>query len=133
MTCAQANGFVHRLERPCMDHIPFLMERASEPEGEFCGHALMATCPPELYPENNPDLPFGHGIGNTASGQKTWDLSKGDLANLLDLSKRLNLDGEITPVMAWGMILGNPRFPELTLKDFGTLTEELKGKVRCYG
>jgi hypothetical protein len=116
-----------------MDHMQFLVERASEPEGEFCGHALMATCPPEAFPENNPDIPFGHGVGNLGSGQKTWDLSKGDLANLLDLSKRLNLDGEITPVMAWGMVLSNPRFAELSSRDFHTLSDELKGKIRCYG
>ena len=60
-------------------------------------------------------------------------LSKGDLTTLLDLSKRLDLDGEITPVMAWGMILGHPRLTELTHKDFEKITEDLKGKVRCYG
>jgi hypothetical protein len=122
----------HRLERPCMDHMQFLVERSSEPEGEPCGHALMATCPPEPYPENNPAVPFGHGIGNSTSG-KTWDLSKGALGNLLDLSKRIDLDGEITPVMAWGMVLGHPRFSELTLDDFTKLTDDLKTKVRCYG
>lgn len=115
-----------------MDHMQFLVERASEPEGEPCGHALMATCPPEPYPENNPDMPFGHGIGNSSSG-KTWDLSKGALGNLLDLSKRIDLDGEITPVMAWGMVLGHPRFSELTIPDFKGLTDDLKNKVRCYG
>ena len=116
-----------------MDHMGFLVDRASEPDGEPCGHALMATCPPEQFIENSYDIPFGHGIGNTVEGQKTWDLSKGDLANLLDLSKRLNLDGEITPVMAWGMILAQPRFSELRVEDFEQLTEELKNKVRCYG
>jgi hypothetical protein len=116
-----------------MDHMGFLVGRASEPEGEPCGHALMATCPPDAYVEGV-DIPFGHGIQNAAEGQqKTWDLSKGDLANLLDLSKRLNLDGEITPVMAWGMILGHPRFSEFGLEDFLQMTEDLRNKVRCYG
>jgi hypothetical protein len=116
-----------------MDHMQFLVERAAEPEGEPCGHALMASCPPEPFPENRPDIPFGHYNGTTAPGQKTWDLSKPDLANLLDLSKRLNLDGEITPVMAWGMILSHPRFSELRLGDFEKLAEDLKDKIRCYG
>ena len=117
-----------------MDHMQFLVERASEPEGEFCGHALMASCPPEPYPENSPDIPFGHGQTHmNGEAQKTWDLSKPDLANLLDLSKRLNLDGEITPVMAWGMVLGHPRFSELRTEDFQKMCLELGGKVRCYG
>ena len=117
-----------------MDHIQFLVERASDPEGEFCGHALMASCPPEPYPENKPEMPFGHGPTNlNGDAQKTWDLTKPDLANLLDLSKRLNLDGEITPVMAWGMVLGHPRFSELSTTDFQNMCLELGGKVRCYG
>lgn len=130
----QANGFcVLRLERPCMDHMGLLVDRASEPEGEPCGHALMATCPPDPYVYDIMEVPFGHGIGNRTGGQKTWDISKSDLANLLDLSKRLDLDGEITPVMAWGMILSHPRFSELTVEDFHQMTEDLSSRVRCYG
>jgi len=84
-----------------MNHMQFLVERASEPEGEPCGHALMASCPPEPDLENHPDVPFGHTMHLKGKAPKTWDVSKGDLANLLDLSKRLNLDGEITPVSTY--------------------------------
>ncbi|KAK4189026.1 AP-1-like transcription factor [Podospora australis] len=139
--------FVLTLERPCMDHMPWLLERGTETGGhEPCGHALMASCPPEPFPDLTPDIPFGYtnvrvngnrnGAGNVdaaASGQRTWELSKGDLATLLDLSKRLNLDGEITPVMAWGMVLAHPRLGELKLEDFRRLTDELSTKIRCYG
>lgn len=145
--------FDYSLEKPCMDHLPWLLERGTEVGGnEPCGHALMASCPPEPFPELTPDIPFGYsnvsasvnsngnsnsnnkGNGNVGlSGQRTWELSKGDLATLLDLSKRLNLDGEITPVMAWGMVLAHPRLGELRTEDFEKLTEELGSKVRCYG
>ncbi|KAB5581064.1 BZIP-type transcription factor, partial [Coniochaeta sp. 2T2.1] len=138
--------FVLTLEKPCMDHMPWLLERGIDAGGaEPCGHALMASCPPEPFPELTPDIPFGYsnvsvssntnqgGGGVGQSGQRTWELSKGDLATLLDLSKRLNLDGEITPVMAWGMVLAHPRLGELSAEDFGRITEELGGKVRCYG
>jgi hypothetical protein len=110
-----------------MDHMEFLVGRAAEPEGDPCGHALMATCPPHPdISENNPHESFG--------GEKgTWMLQKADLSTLLDLSRRLNLDGEITPVMAWGMVLAHPRFLELTLLDFERIKGDLKGKVRCYG
>lgn len=74
-----------------------------------------------------------NGVGNSAAPPRTRELSKADLATLLDLSQKLNLDGEITPVMAWGMVLGHPRLGELNERDFVKLTEELRSKVRCYG
>ncbi|KFY48509.1 hypothetical protein V495_01266, partial [Pseudogymnoascus sp. VKM F-4514 (FW-929)] len=120
------------LERPCMDHLQFLVELSSTPEGIPCGHALMATCPPVPHPAD--EMPWGHGVANLPHEElKTWDLQKGDLANLLDLSMRLNLDGEITPVMAWGMVLGHPRFGELGARELTMVVEELRPKVRCYG
>ncbi|EFX03638.1 eukaryotic translation initiation factor 3 subunit [Grosmannia clavigera kw1407] len=126
------------LEKPCMAHIPFLLERSVEMDGTPCGHALMASCPPETPANMTPDIPFGSSnvpvdVGDAASGQRTWDLSKGDLATLLHLSSKLNLDGEITPVMAWGMILAHPRLGELTPADFQKVTEEMSDRVRCYG
>jgi hypothetical protein len=74
-----------------------------------------------------------NGVGDPAGPPRTRELSKADLATLLDLSQKLNLDGEITPVMAWGMVLGHPRLGELNERDFVKLTEELRSKVRCYG
>lgn len=174
-----------------MDHMPWLLERSKANGGlEPCGHALMASCPPEPFPELTPDIPFGHKHGSSATAHqlpptnrpnnnagfgpnvnrnfsrggsrsalapalglttngdsaqaamamdvdsvppRTWELSKADLATLLDLSQKLNLDGEITPVMAWGMVLGHPRLGELNEKDCARLAEELRSKVRCYG
>ncbi|KAI1329649.1 hypothetical protein F5Y16DRAFT_397299 [Xylariaceae sp. FL0255] len=139
----------HHLEKPCMDHLPWLLEKGTDNPGEPCGHALMASCPPEPFAELNSEIPFGHshssavgapvidGVKSEPSNEqlslKTWELSKGDLTTLLDLSKRLDLDGEITPVMAWGYILSHPRLTELTRQDFVKITDDLKGKVRCYG
>ncbi|KAL2134529.1 hypothetical protein VTI74DRAFT_11573 [Chaetomium olivicolor] len=144
--------FVLTLEKPCMNHLPWLVERSVSGSREPCGHALMASCPPEPFSDLSPDIPFGHshshshphdgstitnGNGNAntgaTNGTGTWTLSKADLSTLLDLSKRLNLDGEITPVMAWGMVLAHPRLGELRQGDFERLAEELRGKVRCYG
>jgi hypothetical protein len=175
-----------------MDHMPWLLDRSSANGGtEPCGHALMASCPPEPFSDLTPFIPFGHkhsnknpgpdGPGRQLSDKKssnigrnfsrnhaatspsaterasaaavanpnssvpmdvdgptggplrTWELSKSDLATLLDLSQKLNLDGEITPVMAWGMVLAHPRLGELNERDFVKLTEELSSKVRCYG
>ncbi|KAL3961663.1 hypothetical protein ACCO45_003186 [Purpureocillium lilacinum] len=130
--------FVLALEKPCMQHMPFLLDRANEVDGDPCGHALMATCPPKPFENLTPETPFGSThTRDSPSGdvpaQGTWELSKADLSTLLDLSRRLKLDGEITPVMAWGMILNHPRFADFKPEDFQRLAEELGRKVRCYG
>ncbi|KAI0482317.1 hypothetical protein GGR56DRAFT_670215 [Xylariaceae sp. FL0804] len=160
-----------------MDHLPWLLDRSADAPGERepCGHALMASCPPEPFGDLNADIPFGfaHGAaattttnnnntnaatngsgpsaGNNAAGApgvdgadsgvvgssgnkgRTWELSKGDLTTLLDLSKKLDLDGEITPVMAWGMILSHPRLTDMTRDDIDNVIDNLNSKVRCYG
>lgn len=117
-----------------MDHIQFLVERASEPGGEPCGHALMASCPPDAYSDPYLDQPFKPYLPDkNGTTLKTWDVPKPDLANLLDLSKRLNLDGEITPVMAWGMVLAHPSFHNMGTRDFENICQILREKIRCYG
>lgn len=118
-----------------MAHLPFLMERSAEAGGDSCGHALMATCPPHSSGELPQDLTF-KATGpseNTQACQRTWELTSTNLSVLLDLSKRLDLDGELTPVMAWGLVMAHPRFLEMQPAYFVRLAEELGQKVRCYG
>jgi len=106
-----------------MDHMQLMVVRSNDEEGEISGHTLMASCPPESHIINHPQVPWApQDPGNTSN-----------LASLYDLSMRLNLDGEITPVMAWGLVLGHPRFTELAKDDFESMKEELRRKVRCYG
>ena len=98
----------------------------------------MASCPPAPFARMTPDRPFGaartHEQGDkTNPGQGTWNISKADLSTLLNLSQKLDLDGEITPVMAWGMILKHPHFADFGPEDFAKLAAELGRKVRCYG
>ncbi|MBE7180287.1 MAG: hypothetical protein INR71_03600 [Terriglobus roseus] len=107
-----------------MDHMQFLMVRSQDSESEVSGHALMATCPPESHIANHPDEPYPH---------KVPDMGMTDLVKLLDLSNRLPLDGEITPVMAWASIYSHPRRDELTQADFEAMKVDLLAKVRCYG
>ncbi|KAK4460061.1 hypothetical protein QBC42DRAFT_273085 [Cladorrhinum samala] len=142
--------FVLTLERPCMSHLPYLLERGTAAGGQEqpSGHALMASCPPQPFKQLTDDIPFGYtnvnvntttndgvpSIGNpNGERQRTWELKKADLATLMDLSKKLNLDGEVTPVMAWGMVLAHPRLSELKPQDLAKLADELVGKVGCYG
>lgn len=55
------------------------------------------------------------------------------LKNLLDLSLKLPLEGEITPIMAWVIIATHERVNELTLADFEMLGDDLNRVTRCYG
>lgn len=98
----------------------------------------MATYPPATYKELENSEVWGSShtekeTQDTGPAQGTWEISKADLSTLLDLSGRLDLDGEITPVMAWGMIMNHPRFVDFKQADFAKLAEELRQKVRCYG
>ncbi|KAF7560985.1 hypothetical protein G7046_g3160 [Stylonectria norvegica] len=127
--------FVLTLERPCMAHLPWMMNRTAETGHDPCGHALMASCPPGPFTALTPDIPFGASQvhGKPSAGQPTWELSKSGLSTLLDLSARLDLDGEITPVMAWGLILANARLRDLQVCDLQRVSLELAKKTRCYG
>lgn len=91
---------------------------------------MMATCAP---PNQDQDTPFNSRWSGDDPELKTWDLSKGDLARLLDLSSKLELGGEITPVMAWKMVTMDPRVVTLNQADFEELSERLMQRVRCYG
>ncbi|KAJ4344175.1 hypothetical protein N0V95_006290 [Ascochyta clinopodiicola] len=116
--------FVLTLERPCMDHMQYLMVRAHDAEETISGHALMATAPPDSHIANCPEEKYPHQMP---------DVAMPDLMKLLDLSARLPLDGEITPIMAWVMILKDQHFKTLTKEEIGAIKGELLAKVRCYG
>lgn len=107
-----------------MDHMQFLMVRAHDAEETISGHALMATAPPESHIANHAEEKYPHQMP---------DVAMPDLMKLLDLSARLPLDGEITPIMAWVMLLKDENFKALTKEEFGAIKEELLAKVRCYG
>ncbi|GIZ39505.1 hypothetical protein CKM354_000288700 [Cercospora kikuchii] len=135
--------FVLTLERPCMDHMQYLLVRSHNPEGKgfnhpmenpddgqfehMSGHALMGTSAPWSHIKDTPKENYPH--------QMPSDMSNQSLAKLLDLSSRLPIDreGEITPIMAWTMIFTCERIGELVEKDFERLKNGLVGKVRCYG
>jgi hypothetical protein len=108
-----------------MDHMQYLMVRAHDGTDEtISGHALMASCPPEHHVANKPQEQYPHQMP---------EIGMGDLMKLLDLSNRLPLDGEITPIMAWAMVMQDQRFGELTAEDIQNVKGDLLTKVRCYG
>lgn len=51
------------------------------------------------------------------------------LRRLLNSSRQLPLQGAITPIMAWSMIVRHYQFSELMIQDFVALTVALKAKT----
>lgn len=75
-----------------MDHIQVMFEDlAKSPEGEFHGHRMMISCPPEpTYTSKHVEVPWG---------AQTWDLAANDLCDLFNMQNRFELDGELTPIV----------------------------------
>nr|POF12897.1 hypothetical protein CFP56_10047 [Quercus suber] len=135
--------FVLTLERPCMDHMQYLLVRSHNVEGQLkhhpmenaddsdhehmSGHVLMSTAPPQSHIMEKPaeNYPF----------QMPQDVGTEGLSKLLDLSNRLPIDHctEITPVMAWTMVFRHEQLTELTTQDLQKIKDDLSTKVRCYG
>lgn len=91
----------------------------------FSGHALMATCPPPSYIANtNDEQTYPH---------KTYDLPHANLSTLLNLSRQLVTDGQITPIMALQHLKNHELYRTLTRGDVRIIIETLNTKVRCYG
>ena len=85
----------------------------------------MATCPPPSY------------IANTTSEQryphKTYDLPHANLTTLLNLSRQLVTDGQITPIMALQFLKNHQLYHSLSRDDVKIIIDTLNTKVRCYG
>lgn len=132
----------YSLERPCMDHMQYLVVRSHNAEGQphhhpmerpddmeyehMSGHALMASCPPMSHVMDKPGEPYPHQMP---------DLQKSALLKLLHTSARLPgmEGGEITPVVAWMQIMRDPRVHFMSAQDLELITADLLNKVRCYG
>lgn len=84
----------------------------------------MMSCPPPDHIRDHPEVVYPH---------KGPELPAADLMKLYDLSQKLPLGGEITPVQALQLIRGHERYGELTVADFEILKKDLREKSRCYG
>ncbi|KAJ5999830.1 hypothetical protein N7481_000239 [Penicillium waksmanii] len=121
--------FILTLEGPCREHTDYLCRRsvteADDEDMPFSGHALMATCPPPSYITNTtPEQPYPH---------KAPDLPLANLGTLLNLSRQLVTDGQITPIMALQCLKNHELYPSLSRDDIKIIIETLNTKVRCYG
>ncbi|KAE8397742.1 hypothetical protein BDV37DRAFT_264993 [Aspergillus pseudonomiae] len=121
--------FILTLESPCREHTDYLCRRsiteADDEDMPFSGHALMASCPPPSY------------IANTTHEQayphQTYNLPHANLTTLLNLSRQLVTDGQITPIMALQCLKNHEMYRSLTRDDIRIIIDTLNTKVRCYG
>ncbi|KAJ5475184.1 hypothetical protein N7539_008250 [Penicillium diatomitis] len=121
--------FILTLEGPCREHTDYLCRRsiteADDEDMPFSGHALMASCPPPSYIANTaPDQTYPH---------KTYDLPLANLSTLLNLSRQLVTDGQITPIMALQCLKNHELYHSLRREDIKIIIDTLNTKVRCYG
>lgn len=85
----------------------------------------MACAPPPSHLSSTPvDEQYPH---------QTYDLPHANLTTLLNLSRQLVTDGQITPIMALQSLKNHDMYPSLTREDVLRMMEDLVAKVRCYG
>ncbi|KGO70260.1 hypothetical protein PITC_020790 [Penicillium italicum] len=121
--------FILTLEGPCREHTDYLCRRsvteADDEDMPFSGHALMATCPPPSYiAKTTPEQPYPH---------KAPDLPHANLSTLLNLSRQLVTEGQITPIMALQCLKNHELYTTLRRDDIKIIIDTLNTKVRCYG
>jgi hypothetical protein len=120
--------FILQLEAPCRVHTEYLCREAHkdvERDAFFSGHALMASCPPPSHIENVPE-------GNDYPHQ-TYELPLPNLEKLLNLSRQLITDGQVTPIMILQSLKNHEQYRSLNKDDVKTIVETLTAKIRCYG
>ncbi|KXG52059.1 bZIP transcription factor, bZIP-1 [Penicillium griseofulvum] len=121
--------FILTLESPCREHTDYLCRRsiteADDEDMPFSGHALMASCPPPSYiAKTTHEQPYPH---------KAPDLPHANLSTLLNLSRQLVTDGQITPIMALQCLKNHELYTTLRRDDIKIIMDTLNTKVRCYG
>jgi len=114
-----------------MDHAQLLIDRSLHnaewiASQAISGHALMATAiPMDHVKEHGMEIKY---VPHLA------EIPKPDLSRMLNLCAKLpGLSREVTPVMAWSIILQHPRVMELTEVDVEGIKADLKNKVACFG
>jgi hypothetical protein len=64
---------------------------------------------------------------------QTYDIPTPNLETLLNLSRQLVTDSQLTPIMALQSIRNHELYPTLTREDVKVIIETLNMKIRCYG
>ncbi|KAF2634993.1 hypothetical protein P280DRAFT_474091 [Massarina eburnea CBS 473.64] len=116
--------FVLTLEAPCLNHVQGAACSSDAQPGVSTGHALMASATLLYHAPNQP-------IDTSVRCQ--WDTPQIGLEKLLELSERIDFEGDIAPVQAWARLCGRRGFRDLELGQLRALTGELLGEMKCHG
>lgn len=122
-----AVDFVLDLERPCLSH-----HGPAVHDGEFSGHRLMVQAP-IMASSNTPGTIYNLKPGGELPKNATWTVPAVDVERLLNLSSRLSLEGELTPIEAWQRIKQHPGFATLDRGRLQQLKAVILPEVQCYG
>jgi hypothetical protein len=122
-----AVDFVLDLERPCLSH-----HGPEVHNGEFSGHKLMVQTPIMAH-SNTPRPVFNLKPGGQIPASASWTVPAVEVERLLNLSSRLSLEGEITPIEAWQKIKQHPGFASLDRDGLEQLKTILLPEVQCLG
>ena len=122
-----AVDFVLDLERPCLSH-----HGPEVHDGGLSGHKLMVQTPIMAH-SNTPRAVFNMKPGEEIPSNATWTVPATEVDKLLNLSTRLSLEGEITPIEAWQKIKQHPGFATLDRQRLEQLKAVLLPEVQCYG
>ena len=119
-------GFLCRLEQPCLRH----HRTHSILDGETNGHTLMNQSP--IVSRCSAPISTDSKQENIDTAYN-WAASGIEVEKLLNVSSRLILDGEITPVEAWRRITQHPGFQFLDKINTEALKEMVLPEEMCYG
>ena len=122
-----AVDFVLDLEKPCLSH-----HGPEVHDGEFSGHKLMVQTPIMAH-SSTPQHVFNMKPRGELPNDATWTVPAVEVDRLLNLSSRLSLEGEITPIEAWQKIKQHPGFATLDKQRLEQLKTILLPEVQCYG
>lgn len=122
-----AVDFVLDLERPCLSH-----HGPQVHNGVFNGHKLMVQTPIMAH-SNTPRTIVNLKPGGEMPASASWTVPAVEVERLLNLSSRLSLEGEITPIEAWQTIKQHPGFANLDRQRLEQLKSILLPEVQCYG
>lgn len=64
---------------------------------------------------------------------KTYDLPAANLQTLLNLSRQLITEGQVTPIMILQALKNHELYHQLTREDIKIIIDTLNTKIRCYG
>jgi hypothetical protein len=119
--CNSLTWVLYSLESPCLPHIVPTEQPAAT------GHALTVSA---TLLHQHPAPPERR----LSPSQATWPVPATGIETLLQLASDLPLlDGELTPVQAWGILRQHPAFGSLDVGRLKGLEEKLLKGVKCYG